>query len=60
MKFEVENTFIADVKIISANVSTDNRGFFMEVFNKTDFDILGIPTNFVQMNHSCSGKNVIR
>jgi dTDP-4-dehydrorhamnose 3,5-epimerase len=37
------------------NVYEDNRGFFMEVWNKNKFDI-----NFVQDNHSRSIKGVLR
>jgi len=60
MKFTVESTFIPDVKVITPKIFEDDRGFFMEVFNKTDFNILGLPYKFVQMNHSMSKKNVIR
>jgi len=60
MKFIVEETFIPDVKVILPQLFEDDRGFFMEVFNKTDFNLLGIPSHFVQMNHSRSEKNVIR
>jgi dTDP-4-dehydrorhamnose 3,5-epimerase len=51
---------LKDVKIITPNIFEDDRGFFMEVFNKKDFEEAGIPTNFVQMNHSRSLKNVLR
>ena len=46
--------------LIEINKIEDERGFFIEVFNKTDFNLLGIPSYFVQMNHSRSEKNVIR
>ena len=60
MKFSIEDTDLKEVKIIIPHVFEDDRGFFMEVFNKDIFDELGIPSNFVQMNHSRSVKNVIR
>lgn len=58
--FFISETYIKDVKIVSPRVAEDERGFFMEVFNKREFEEAGIPTAFVQMNHSCSKKNVIR
>lgn len=60
MKFSIEHTFIPDVKIVVPKVNEDDRGFFMEVFNVPDFDSLGIPPHFVQMNHSRSVKGVVR
>jgi dTDP-4-dehydrorhamnose 3,5-epimerase len=60
MKFKVEEIFIPDVKIITSSVFEDERGFFMEAFNKKEFDQLGIPTNFVQLNHSRSDYGVVR
>ena len=60
MKFKIEETFIKDIKIVMPDVYEDDRGFFIEVFNKNDFDLLEIPSYFVQMNHSRSEKNVIR
>ena len=60
MNFIVEDTFIRDVKIIHPKESGDFRGFFMEVFNVTSFKTLNLPTEFVQMNHSRSRKNVVR
>jgi len=59
-KFLVEGLSIEDVKIITPQIFKDERGSFMEVFNKTDFEEAGIPTNFVQMNQSLSARNVIR
>jgi len=38
----------------------DSRGFFMETFRADQFRALGLPTEFVQDNHSGSGKGVVR
>ena len=60
MNFEIEDTNLKEVKIIIPKVYEDDRGYFMEVFNKEDFDELGIASNFVQMNHSKSCGYTIR
>ena len=60
MKFCIKDTFFSDVKILTPHVIQDDRGFFMEVFNEKDFKDAGLPTKFVQMNHSFSAKNVVR
>lgn len=41
-------------------VFEDERGFFMEAYNKSVFEKLGIHATFVQDNLSKSGKNVLR
>ena len=60
MKFLIQEGFVNGVKIITPKLFNDERGFFIEVFNKTDFQKAGIPADFVQMNHSLSAKNVVR
>jgi dTDP-4-dehydrorhamnose 3,5-epimerase len=60
MRYKIEETFIQDVKIITSPSFYDKRGFFIEVFNKKDFEEMSIPCEFLQMNHSLSVKNVIR
>ncbi|WP_284973128.1 dTDP-4-dehydrorhamnose 3,5-epimerase [Atlantibacter hermannii] len=58
---KVISTFIKDLLVIEPNVFNDARGFFMESFNHAQFEqALGYKINFVQDNHSCSGKNVLR
>jgi dTDP-4-dehydrorhamnose 3,5-epimerase len=56
----VQATAIPDVKIIEPKVFGDERGFFLESFNKRDFAAVGIAGEFVQDNHSRSTKNVLR
>lgn len=53
-------TGISDVIIIEPDVFTDHRGYFYESFNVDKFASLGLPTGFVQDNHSFSKKGVIR
>jgi dTDP-4-dehydrorhamnose 3,5-epimerase len=60
MKITIENTPIEDVKIVQPEVFQDARGFFCEVYRKDQFEALGLPTTFVQLNHSRSGQSVLR
>jgi len=60
MKLNVELTKIRDVKIVIPEVFEDQRGFFTEVYRQDQFLELGLPNNFVQLNHSGSVKNVLR
>ena len=54
-------TDIPDILIIEPRVFGDERGFFYESFNqKIWFEKTGMSTNFVQDNHSRSGRNVLR
>lgn len=53
-------TEIPDVLLIELDVFEDDRGFFMESYNAAKFAEIGIPTDFVQDNHSYSGKGVLR
>ncbi|HHP7231702.1 MAG TPA: dTDP-4-dehydrorhamnose 3,5-epimerase [Xenococcaceae cyanobacterium] len=57
----VISTTIPDVLIIEPRVFGDERGFFLESFNEKMFvEKTGVRTQFVQDNHSRSGKNVLR
>ena len=58
MKFKP--TTIKDVILIEPNVSGDNRGFFMETYQRNLFREHGIEAAFVQWNHSLSVKNTLR
>ena len=59
-KFKITETKIKDLKIIDPVVFSDQRGFFMETYNKRDFEKLGFHLEFVQDNHSKSKKGVLR
>ena len=60
MPFEFQRTKIPDVVLIKPRVFEDDRGFFMEIYKKSDFQKAGINVTFVQSNHSKSTKGVIR
>ena len=52
---------IADVILFEPKVFGDDRGFFYESFNQAQFNAaVGRQVSFVQDNHSCSVKNVLR
>lgn len=53
-------TDIADVCLIEPKVFGDERGFFLESWNRRAFAELGIDIDFVQDNHSRSTRNVLR
>ena len=59
-KFKVVETPIKDLLVIETKIFKDDRGFFIESYNKRDFANLGINVNFVQDNHTFSRKGVIR
>jgi dTDP-4-dehydrorhamnose 3,5-epimerase len=48
------------IKILAPEVHSDDRGFFMESYNRDRFAELGITRNFVQDNHSQSSRGVLR
>lgn len=60
MKVTIEKTPIEDLVVVKSEVFEDDRGFFMEVFRKDQFEENGLPTDFVQLNHSASKKDVVR
>ncbi|MDD5180990.1 MAG: dTDP-4-dehydrorhamnose 3,5-epimerase, partial [Gallionellaceae bacterium] len=50
-----------DLLIIEPKVFGDDRGFFFESFNQRIFEqMTGRTCSFVQDNHSCSARNVLR
>ena len=56
----VIETALPDVLILEPRVFGDERGFFMESYNRQRFAELGLPTEFVQDNHSRSAHGVLR
>ncbi len=56
----IQEYFNGEVKILQPEIFKDNRGFFYEVFKKSELEKFGVPSNFVQENHSGSIKGVIR
>lgn len=59
-KFIKHETSIEGVYIIEPTVYGDERGYFMETYNKKDFEEIGINYEFVQDNQSRSKKGVLR
>ena len=58
---KVTPTELAGVLVLEPKVFGDARGFFMESFNQKAFEqAAGFGANFVQDNHSCSARGVLR
>lgn len=60
MGFTIEAEYLNGIKVIMPDVYSDARGFFMESFRADQFSKLGLPVEFLQENHSCSSKGVLR
>jgi dTDP-4-dehydrorhamnose 3,5-epimerase len=60
MEFKVESRLLRDVVVLVPDVFQDARGFFMETFRRDKFRDIGLPTEFVQDNHSRSIRSVLR
>jgi dTDP-4-dehydrorhamnose 3,5-epimerase len=60
MQIKIESRQLGDVVVIVPEVFQDSRGFFTETFRADQFRALGLPTEFVQDNHSRSAKGVVR
>jgi dTDP-4-dehydrorhamnose 3,5-epimerase len=57
----VTKTDIPEILILEPKVFGDDRGFFLESYNANKFHLAtGLRCEFVQDNHSRSGKNVLR
>ncbi len=58
---KVRRTRIPEVLILEPNVFGDERGFFMESYNRrTWLEATGVSLEFVQDNHSRSSRGVLR
>jgi dTDP-4-dehydrorhamnose 3,5-epimerase len=60
MPFDFERLAIPDVILIAPRVMNDPRGFFVETYKRSEFAAAGISDVFVQENHSCSERGVLR
>lgn len=56
---KIEKTFIEGLLLISPTVFTDERGYFLESYNKKHLESM-LDVDFVQDNESMSQKNVLR
>src|SRR4051812_42206680 len=57
---ELIPTAIEGVLIVEPRVFGDDRGFFLESWNREIFARLGLDLDFVQDNHSRSARGVLR
>lgn len=57
---QLVRTAIADVLLLEPRVFADERGFFLESYNKRELAELGVEADFVQDNHSRSVRGVLR
>lgn len=60
MPFRFHRLDIPDIILIEPVVFSDERGFFLEFYKRSDFLKAGITEEFVQDNHSCSQRGVLR
>ncbi len=60
MKLTTRPLGIPDVLLLEHEVFEDARGFFMEAYRRDVFRDLGLPEQFLQLNHSRSARHVIR
>ncbi|GHT53056.1 dTDP-4-dehydrorhamnose 3,5-epimerase [Spirochaetia bacterium] len=59
-KFKFMETGIDGLTVIESTVFGDERGYFMETFQKEEFRAAGLPVDFVQDNQSKSKQGVLR
>lgn len=63
MKMTVHRTSIPEVLIVEHEAFEDDRGFLLEAYHREAFAAhagLGLPSEFVQLNHSRSSRGVTR
>jgi len=60
MPIRIESRHLGDIAVLASEVFEDERGFFMEVYRADQYKALGLPTEFVQDNHSRSKQGVVR
>lgn len=60
MQIGVESRSLGDIVVVIPEIFQDARGFFSETFRADQFKAIGLPTEFVQDNHSRSAKGVVR
>ena len=58
---EYKTIFNGEIKIIKSKIFEDDRGYFSEIYNRKNFNKIGISDNFVQDNISYSlNKGTVR
>jgi len=58
--FKTTSASLPGLLILEPRVFGDERGFFLESYNERAMTGLGMQGHFVQDNHSCSRRNVLR
>jgi dTDP-4-dehydrorhamnose 3,5-epimerase len=58
--YTITPTALPEVLLVTPQVFADDRGFFLESYNRRNFNSIGISCEFVQDNHSRSTKGVLR
>jgi dTDP-4-dehydrorhamnose 3,5-epimerase len=56
----ITQTSLAGVLVIEPDVHRDARGYFLETFHAAKYAAAGLPSLFVQDNHSCSVRSTLR
>jgi len=59
-RFRFHRLEIPDVILVESRVFTDDRGYFMEIYRREEFEKNGIAYEFVQDNMSFSRRGVLR
>jgi dTDP-4-dehydrorhamnose 3,5-epimerase len=54
---EIRPLHLAEVKLVIPSIHRDARGFFSETYNRKAMSVAGIPTEFVQDNHTLSAES---
>lgn len=57
---DIQDCKLAGLKLIRLKVLGDSRGFFVERFHAQRFSEAGLPSHFVQDNHSRSAPGILR
>lgn len=60
MQIQIESRSLGDVVVMVPEIFQDSRGFFSETFRADQFRAFGLPSDFVQDNHSRSARGVVR
>ena len=60
MNFSIQETDLSGLYRIIPRVFTDDRGFFMELYNSASLQLLGLDAVFLQDNLSHSSRNTLR
>ena len=60
MSFRFQRLEIPDIVLITPRALEDDRGCFLEMYKRSEFEAHGVPDTFVQDNYSISGRGVLR